>query len=1197
MKNTLILLTAFLLTSVGCRTALQAAPSANARIVIASEAGAKLAERARSGPPSDSPVRMSEQQLTNKDKSASVTNSLEVQFLNPPKSSRPAVWWVWMNGCVTQEGIVADVKALDRVGVGELLNFSTVQNPKLNAMGPVEFFSSSWRQMFGFSLKEAERLGMRYSQHNAEGWTGSGGPWISVENSMQTLTWSETIVRGPQVFDAILSEPFSRLKHYRDIALYAFPAPKDAGIDFRKAAPKVVASSPSFPVEKLLDGDLGAAVTLIAQKDAPSVLFEFQEPFTARSVTIHCGDRTKKVEVWLSNDGKNFRPAAQVMKEPLLATSPVDLLLPGEPARYYRVDFPEQKKVQLAEIVFHGNARLPGWSHLAGYSPFSPQKAPSLGKEWDIPTQEIKNLTPLLQADGRLKWEVPPGEWLVLRMGHTTTGTKNHAASKAGVGLECDKMSGAAAQAHFEAFVGKLAEENAALCGKTFAKMHIDSWEIGTQNWTPEFLMKFKARRGYDAFPYLPALCGFPVGEAQVTERFLWDFRRTLADLHADEYWGVMSNLAEKKGLVLTAQCYGDGNFNELQSYSRVQSPNGELWAGNRGGRLRMKRASSAAHTEGRSLVAAESFTSYDKIGQTAYPWKLKRQADEVLANGLNQFQLMNSAHQPFPILYPGMNARNWGIAFHRNQPWFEQSRDWLTHLTRSQHLLQQGQFQADILCFTGQEIANDWSAITNHPYHDFDYCMDETIMKLSVKDGKLILPSGMSYRLLVMPKADAMTPELLKKLRDLVQAGAHVLVLGDAPAKSLGLLNYPESDQVVAALAGELWKGYKANEAGENKIGLGAVHWGQTPDELLASLKILPDVHVAGFKSGDEQSMMMPWIHRRIGNADVYFVSNQKDVSWLATMTFRVNGLVPEIWYPETGAMEIAGRWKPTADKRTEVTHFFEPGEAVFVVFRNPIGSGDPVAAVNKEGKPFEGKVKTTTKGSEILADQAGTYTVERASGRTETIQVDSVTAPMEVKGPWKLEFPPQFAYGDKLPIPVTLEKLISWPEHEDQRIKNFSGTGVYTTTFKAGLPKADERTFLELGQIEVIGEVALNGKPLGIVWRPPYRVDVTDALVVGENRLEVRVANLWANRQIGDEAYPPLMDWDDKAFAASGRNDYPTNAELPDWVWGKAPMPKTERVTFQTFRLWKNDDPLLPSGLLGPVTLRTMRQVSVIP
>jgi hypothetical protein len=1071
------------------------------------------------------------------------SDPLSSGFANPPVSAWPWVYCFWLDGNVTREGITADLEAMKLAGIGgALIMDGSLFNPK----GPVHFFSPEWQELFRHMLAEADRLGLEINMNNDPGWAGSGGAWVRPDQASQRVVFSEMKVTGPSRFDAVPDMPPININTYRDIAMLAFPAPDtEANGNFHRL--EIIKSGKSFDGR----GDFAECVTW------------------PRHISI-------------------------------------------------------------------------------------PAKWQTLPTGQCVPSHTVMELTQKMDANGRLVWDVPPGEWVVMRIGHTPTGSSTRMAPPEGAGLECDKLSKSAVKAHFDAMIGKLAENAGTLAGKSLVSTHIDSWEAGSGNWTPDFREEFQRRRGYDLLPYLPVLNGIMVESLEVSERFLWDLRETVNDLVLENYSGYLRDLAKEKGLPLSIEAY-DGTVDDLRYAGRADEPMTEFWQGGCYEGLNLcdltEEMTSAAHVYGKNIVGAEAYSAWVGRGYTDYPATLKPLGDWALGQGVNRFCIAEWIMQPWTQRSPGLCFSNIGTQYGRTLSWWEQSKVWHKYLARCQFMLRQGLFVADV-CFLQPEGApNRFVAPipatfraypTERPEYNFDGCPAEVVLtRMSVRDGRLVLPDGMNYRLLVlpsynadgqpvfqldsttykysarpMPKTETMTPALLRKIRELVEAGA--TVLGTRPLKSPGLSGFPECDNEIRRLADDLWgKDAGASGEGSHTLGKGRVIWGKTPGQVLSGMGIMPD-----FQCGTGQPFRA--IHRSMEDGtELYFVANRMDQIIDRVCTFRVKGKSPEIWIPETGSIKHPELYD--ADKSgISIPIRLEPNESVFVVFRAgelfpdrhfirvmrdgyqvistypggelPFTASPLVPQVNVQGKPYLTEWNISAAGPDVqvfreddknvkaIFREGGVYEFFRANGETQKFTVPSPPAPLELEGTWNLQFKP----GLGAPEQVTLDKLISWHMLSDPGVKYFSGSAVYRKTFL--LPDAwhqpERLVILDLGRVKVIASVKVNGHDLGILWRAPFRLDITSALVAGQNTLEVTVANLPVNRMIGDEQLP----------ADSEYGEYGELKAWPQWLLDGKPSP-AGRYTFTSWRLYKKDDPLMESGLLGPVTLQSYIYLTIDP
>ena len=1084
---------------------------------------------------------------------ASATPSLDNSFKNPPDSAKPHTWWHWVNGNISKQGITADLEAMAEVGIGGAQIFNVGGEIISIPEGPVKFMSPDWLDLIKHAATEADRLGIELCLHNCAGWSSSGGPWITPEYSMQVVVYNELKTTGPARFNQILPQPYTNMDYYRDIAILAFPTPEND-------------------------------------------LFRINDATLKSAGLIY-------------------------------------------------VDYNSAKKYALD----------PNFSQV-------PANAA-------IALDSIIDLTSKTAPDGLLKWSVPDGNWTIMRFGYTTVGRKNNPAPESGLGLECDKLSKKALDLHWEKGIKPILDKLGPLSGKVLNNLLIDSYEVGANNWTPDKRSEFKKRTGYDLLNYLPTLAGRVVENALITEKFLWDFRRVNSDMFADNYFGYFAQKCKQHGLLSSIEPY-HGSFECLAVGAKFDIIMGEFWVGGDsvGQDSELKLAATSAHTHGQKIVGAESFTSMPDTGSWQnHPGSLKIIGDQVYCIGVNRFILHRYAHQPWNNYLPGITMGQWGINFDRTNTWFMQSKPWMKYLARSQYMLQQGQFVADVLFFAGQSIPN--GLVSSQKLKDLGYDYDvigtDLIEKLSVKNGLITLPSGMQYKLLVMPDTAFMTAKLAEKIEKLINSGA--VVLGPKPQNSPSLMDYPKGDSKLHSIADRLW-GKDGDIKTINKpCGKGRIISGLTPEDVLRQLKITPDFIDLS------KNARTAFIHRKIDNADVYFVASRNQQQNTALCSFRITGKKPQLWNPETGDIEPAPLWQ-AENNRTIVTIPFAPSGSMFVVFRQPIDNTDSYVSVEskitpeptdslkilkaqygvfssdipalvdvtdklaamikdtnlevhvnndlagtdpapgtykklkvtyslngdvdnidiEENKvlklplesfkpvPFIASLSVTPEKTTLAVAENGQYTLTKSSGKKATIEVSDLPEPIKIKGDWQLKFTP----GWNAPEEITLPKLTSWTTSDVNGIRYYSGTAAYYKQFDipADFQSKSDKIILDLGQVLYLAQVKLNGKDLGTLWKYPFRLDITDALKTGSNDLEIAVTNLWVNRLIGDEQYPDDCQWNGNALKA-----------WPDWLLKNEPRPVKERLTFTTWKHWKKDDPLLPSGLIGPVKINAVRIITV--
>ncbi len=1138
---------------------------------------------------------------------------LRRDFANPPDSARARTWWHWMNGNISREGITADLEAMKRVGLGGVALFNvSMETPR----GPVDFLTPEWIDLLEHAVSEAERLGLEFGLHNCDGFSEAGGPWITPELSMKKLVWTETRVRGGAE-GITLPHPETLLDFYREVAVIAFPAPRGETVQPGAARAKVSSSVPGFDGAAVVDGSMETTgrVPRTGPERREFIQFEFPTVRTVRTMVLETpmpGGRVgapplEAARLLTSADGREFQPVAVFNPNWSRVDTPVfstTVAFDAVRARFFRLEFMNCPELEIAEARFFEAPRIHYWELKAGQA-----RVREHGGEWGainapggpvvevshppalVPeTGSILDLSDRLAADGTLSWHAPAGEWIVLRLGYTTTGVRNRPATPLGEGLECDKLDARGIEAHFPEFIGRLAEKLGPRTGKAFRLAQTDSWECGLQTWTDILPAEFKRRRSYDLLPFLPVLTtGRVIGSHARSERFLWDYRRTVADMIRENYYERYRELAHAQGLVYVNE--GAGRQQYMYDPINYQAPAdismGEFWVPT-DLRADNRVASSVAHTYGRKLAAGEAFTGNERhAGWRMDPFALKALGDEAFCAGINYFLLHRFAHQPWMGVAPGMTMGKTGTEFERTNTWWELARDWMSYLARCQFLLRQGGFVADVCHFIGEDVPGFlghrddlWMPLPAG--YDFDGCNEELLQRFSVRDGRLVLPHGLSYRVLLLPNQRTMRPAALRKIRDLVRDGA--VVIGPRPEHSPSLEGYPACDDEVQRLAAEVWGDCDGRTVREHRFGQGRVIWGRPWDEIFRSVGAPPDF---SFSAG--AGVEVNYIHRRTTGADVYFVASGSPDTVEVDARFRVEGKAPEFWHPDTGRVERPALYEQVAGG-IRVPLRFDPSGSVFVVFRDE-GDSRHLVDVTPEGirasaKPSRGSeapdlpdmVLRRERDGQLVAEiaQAGRYRLKAKDGSIRTIGVTRLPQAIEVGGGWEVTFP----FRKAAPRAIRFERLESWTDSTDDAVKHFSGTATYLRQIDIPAEMlGDGRVlYLDLGRVRNLAEVKLNGVDLGVWWKPPMRVDISAAAKPGTNRLEVRVTNLWVNRLIGDSRYPDEVEW--RPTGAPG--------DWPGWLReGRPPPESRKRQTFAAWKYWSSDDPLLESGLLGPVRL----------
>jgi hypothetical protein len=762
---------------------------------------------------------------------------------------------------------------------------------------------------------------------------------------------------------------------------------------------------------------------------------------------------------------------------------------------------------------------------------------------------EVVDLSENLNDQGHLAWTVPDGNWTLVRFART---------AMAGHEYDVDVLDPAAVAGHFNRMGKQLLEDAGPAAGRTLTHFYSVSWEGAAPTWTPGFEEQFRRYRGYSPRNYLPVLAGKMVTSQEVSSRFLRDYYKTLGDMFRDNFYGQLHASCHEHGLKWHSESGGPWNrklaafqhADQLAFLARNDMPQGEFW---HMGRPMNRQPAMAAHVYGKRLAATEAFT-HMRTHWSAYPAVLKHDADAAFVDGVNHFIWHTFSCSPPEFGKPGIEYFA-GTHVNPNVTWFQQAGGFVSYLARCQAMLRQGLFVADVCCYTGDKTYMHWgrgekwtekASLVLGKGVTYDLVNDEVLLdRMSVQDGKLVLPDGMSYRVLAVDLEDeTVSPQILAKIAELARAGATVVLGTRRPTHAPGLHDYPQCDNNVRQLADELW-----GEAGSRSFGQGTVVSGELIDDVVQQQGILPD-----FEGPYE------YTHRRLGQTDIYFVSG----TGTGDAVFRVREKQPELWCPKTGAIRDAVCYRPTGDGRTIVSLALPEGGSVFVVFRRAADSKRlaalPAPAVEVLGRSGARlKLRVWDNEKHVLATSDAKQVAVEPANRPQ---------PQEVAGAWEVEFSPEWGG----PKSITFDRLSAWNEHADEGIKYYSGTATYSKTLNLTKQQVDGLVRLQLGKVGHVAEVRLNGKPLGVVWCEPWSTDLTGAAVEGENRLEIDVANLWMNRLIGDSALPPekrRTNTNVRFFSADDK--------------------------YRAFEGFSPRDALAPSGLIGPVRLEFGKEVEV--
>ena len=742
------------------------------------------------------------------------------------------------------------------------------------------------------------------------------------------------------------------------------------------------------------------------------------------------------------------------------------------------------------------------WAQKALYSPLSfsaPDTAPlfeefpAVAGEEDTRTADVLDLTAKLSKGGILRWDLPAGNWRILRFG-CTIGDHSHVStcSDGWQGYALDVLDAGAFRRYWDAVVEPLIADAGPLAGKALKYLHTDSWEVEPLNWTPTLREEFRKRRGYDPLPFFPVLAGRIVDSRPVSNRFLNDFRKTLGDLAIDNHYRIFRDLAHKHGLQIHPESGGPHAvpIDAQRCLGMNDAPMSEFWAWSWKHRIGdtnrffVKQPASAAHTYGHRLVLAEGFTDIGPHWQESLSENLKPSFDQALCEGLNLLVWHAFTCSPAEMGIPGQQYFA-GTHFNPNTTWWSKATAFLAYIDRCQFLLQQGLFVADACYYYGDHVPNFAQLKRSDPArvlpgYDYDVATEEVLLtRMTVRGGRIVLPDGISYRVLVLPDRSGISLPVLRKLKELVKAGA--TVIGPKPAQTQSLTDFPQCDVEVARLAIELWGDAAIAAPLQRPFGEGRVIYGKTAREVLLADGVQPDFDYRAGENSGTPSTVLDYIHRSAGDAEIYFVANRLGRWEEADCTFRVMGKAPELWDSVSGVMRPAAAYSQK-DGRTTLPLQFAPYGSMFVVFRRPLAQAASIAS----GRNFP-----------------------------------TFSTPHEITGPWTVHFDPKWGG----PESAEFDQLVSWTQRPETGIKYFSGTATYDKTFDLpeNLRQPGQHLTLDLGDVKNVAEVRLNGKNLGILWTVPFRVDVTDAIKPAGNKLEIEVVNFWPNRIIGDQFLSP--------------------------------------------------------------------------
>ncbi|MFD3274671.1 glycosyl hydrolase [Aquirufa echingensis] len=1077
-------------------------------------------------------------------------SDLSKGFVQPPHTAQPRVWWHWMNGNITKDGIRKDLDWMKQSGIGGFQNFDASLFTPLAVKEKLVYMTPAWKDAFRFATDYAKEKGLEMAIAGSPGWSVTGGPWVAPSDGMKKYVWSELRVQGGQKITVALPHPsditgpmqnvpfeaggFAAgsaekvVKHYQDIAVLAYPIASQIQ-SARDLKPQVSSSGGQFNLAELTDGDLHHMSYLPPMKigEQAWIQYTFEAPTEISSVMLsnesygelaafNGGGNNRSIQV--SADGVNF---SEVVKVPPTITSQTTVSFAPQRVKAIRLCYQtekpgdvgiaamfgmrpstEPKGMKISEFNVFTTPRLHLFEAKAGFEAHKELAVSGTPVSKGPAANQVIDVTKFVQADGTLSWDAPAGNWEILRFGYSLTGKKNHPASPEATGLEVDKLDRGAVTRYMENYLDQYAQATGGQLGPgALSHMVLDSYEAGHMNWSPTFAADFQAKRGYDLKPWMPVLTGRIVQDAEASERFLWDFRKTIGELIVENHYELIGDLLAKRGMKRYTESHENGRIylaDGMDVKRKADIPMAAMWqpgalaAGKDEeprSRADIRESASVAHIYGQNIVAGESMTTAGN-SFSPHPGTLKRTADMELASGLNRFVIHTSVHQPLDSLFPGLTLGPFGQWFTRQETWAKQAKIWADYLGRSSYMLQQGHNVADILYYYGENQNITSLAMKSLPSipagFEFDYVNASALRDaIDVEKGQFVSRGGSRYQLLYLDEtAKQMTLVTLKRIFFLAQKGAWIA--GTKPISSPSLA---DSEQEFQRVLTQL-------------ISLPSVHFGHRADAVLASKSLAADLRVSG------NSAEVLFQHRQVGDKEIYWVNSRSDQANKASLSFRVSGKIPQVYNPETG--EISALSYRMQEGRTLIDMEFSPWDAKFIV--------------------FEGNAKTKS------------LVVKKPA------QVSSMT----ISGPWQVKF--QENRG--APEMITMSELQAWNQHADAGIKYFSGTATYSHAIEVPSTSAGSKWQLDLGDVKNLAEIYVNGQWVATCWKQPFVADISKQLHAGANQLEVKVVNSWVNRLVGDA------------------------------------QPNVKRITYLSMPMMIQPTmPLETSGLLGPVQIHQLK------
>ncbi|MDR0620020.1 MAG: glycoside hydrolase family 2 [Bacteroidales bacterium] len=1011
--------------------------------------------------------------------------TLKANFKTPPADVRTGVYWYWMNDNISVEGVEKDLEAMKAAGITKAF-IGNIGGETQFPVGQVRIFTEQWWEVVHAALKKASELDIEIGMFNCPGWSQSGGPWIETNQAMRYLNFVDTVIEGGKKFVGKLTPKDTA---FEDLKVIAFPAKI-----------KSVTATGELFVPHFKQGEIKDFSFDKAEKIRSCEITPFNNFIGDCELQAKVGDEYKTVKKF------NIDRSNSMLNVGWDKLAKVVITFPETEAQDFRIIFNNTYWFDAYfEVMISGAERIERYPEKSLAKMFQTPLPDWDSYMWDRetadelqshPIDSVIDISDKLSADGTLNWDVPPGVWVVMRAGMSPTGAVNAPATPEGRGLEVDKMNKEHVAYHFDNFIGEVLRRVPAEDRKSLKYVVQDSYEMGGQNITDGFLDEFKKRYGYDMVPFLPVLRGYSIGSPDKSDRFLWDLRRLVADKISYDFVGGFAEVSRKHNLKVWLENYGHWGFpgEFLQYGGQSDGIGGEFWAAQSNNRYEPRVAASCGHIYNKKIISCESFTS-GGVGYKLAPKDLKSLLDWSICEGINEHLLHVYIQQPYDNEIPGIDA--WfGTEFNRHNTWFSQLDLFTDYIRRANYMMRQGLNVADVAYFIGEDVPKMTGIrLPELPRgYNCDYINAEVILRdMTVRNGKLVLPHGTEYKVLVLPPQTTVRPELLRKIEQLVTAGANI-VSTQIPNNSPSLENYPEADREVKSLSEKMWKSDSIEHSEMIfHYGKGRIFHNTELKKVFAELNIKPDFIADGVSDielssdvfGKRVVSKQPpviYTHHTDGGREIYFVANQTENIIEVNAQFRVSDKQPELWNAVDGSVRPLPSYSEK-DGITTVPLRLDNLEGYFIVFV-PKSKATSTAADGKLSANFPTPVKTT----------------DISTGWTVAFQTDSVRRGVEN---------------------ANFAELKSWTENENPQIKYYSGTASYKKTITVPANMGVEQ-FIEFENICDMAKVKINGKYAGGCWTAPYRVNISGLLKEGENTVEIDVVNKWGNRLIGDAFLP---------------------------------------------------------------------------